>query len=215
YAEFWVGSGSEYNSLVLFTLGTGLGCGIIIGDTPIDGEHSHGGEYGHVVIDIADDARICGCGRAGHLEAYTSATAVIKRAREALDAGRESSLNERLQNKCTRLDPKLVAEEAEKGDELSNRIITETAHYMGIGIANIMHTIDPACILLGGAMTFGGNDSQLGRRFLEEIKAEVRRQAYPILAERTIIEYATLGGDAGFIGAAGLARAEYRKTLPS
>lgn len=215
YGEFWIGSGSEYDSLVMFTLGTGIGCGIIIGDTPIDGEHSHGGEYGHVIICFRDDARMCACGKRGHIEAYASATAVIKRTREALDAGRESSLNERLQSKCTKLDPKLVAEEAEKGDELSNQIISETARYMGIGIANIMHTIDPACILIGGAMTFGENDTQLGRRFLAEIKAEVARQAYTVLAENTIIEYAALGGDAGFIGAAGLARAAYRKTLPS
>ncbi len=215
YAEYWIGSGREYNSLVLFTLGTGIGCGIIIGDTSIDGENSHGGECGHMVIHCADDARMCACGRRGHLEAYASATAVIKRTREALDAGRESSLNDRLQNKCTRLDPILVAAEAEKGDRLSSEIISDTARYMGVGISILMHTIDPSCILLGGAMTFGGNDTELGRRFLQEVKAEVNRQVFAILAERITIEYAALGSDAGFIGTAGLARAAYRKSLPS
>jgi glucokinase len=215
YAEYWIGSGRDYNSLVLFTLGTGIGCGIIIGDTSIDGENSHGGECGHMVIRYSDDARMCECGRRGHLEAYASATAVIKRTREALENGRESSLNERLQNKCTKLDPKLVAEEAENGDPLSNEIISDTARYMGVGISVLMHTVDPSCILLGGAMTFGGNDTALGRRFLQEVKEEVNRQVFAILAERITIEYAALGGDAGFIGAAGLARAAYRKSLPS
>ncbi len=214
YAEYWIGSGREYNSLVLFTLGTGIGCGIIIGDTSIDGENSHGAECGHVVINYADDARMCTCGRRGHLEAYASATAVIKRTREALDAGRESSLNNRLRNKCTRLDPILVAEEAEKGDPLSNEIISDTARYMGVGISILMHTIDPGCILLGGGMTFGGNDTELGRRFLQEVKEEVNRRVFAVLAERITIEYAALGGDAGFIGAAGLARVADRKSVP-
>ena len=66
-------------------------------------------------------------------------------------------------------------------------------------------------MLLGGAMTFGGNETELGRSFLAEIKAEVHRRAYPILAERTVIDFATLGGDAGYIGAAGLARLDYQK----
>jgi glucokinase len=74
-----------------------------------------------------------------------------------------------------------------------------------------MHTLDPNGILLGGAMTFGGDQSQLGRSFLAEIKAEVKRRAYPILAEKTVIEFAALGGDAGYIGAAGLARLEHQK----
>ena len=70
--------------MVLFTLGTGIGCGVIIGDLLIEGENSHGAECGHIVIDHSPDARLCGCGKTGHLEAYASATAVIKRTTEAL-----------------------------------------------------------------------------------------------------------------------------------
>ena len=69
-----------------------------------------------------------------------------------------------------------------------------------------MHTVDPAGVVIGGAMTFGGREAPVGRRFLERIRAEVRRRALPALAERTTIEFASLGSDAGFIGAAGLAR---------
>lgn len=213
YGEFWIGSGRDFHSMILLTLGTGIGCGIIIGDLLLDGEHSHGGEYGHTIIDSTPGARICACGRAGHFEAYASATAVTKRTREALDGGRKSSLRNRMAQGAE-LSPKLVAEEAEKGDQLSLDIIFETARYLAIGMVNLMHTIDPNGILVGGAMTFGGDDSELGRRFLEETRAEVRRRAYAVCAENTVIDFATLGGDAGFIGAAGIARAEYLRRQP-
>ncbi len=205
YGEFWIGSGRDFHSMILLTLGTGIGCGIIIGDLLLDGEHSHGGEYGHTIIDSAPDARVCACGQRGHFEAYASATAVTKRMREALDSGRPSSLRDRLAA-GEELSPKLLDGEAEKGDELALEIILDTARYLGIGMVNLMHTIDPNGILVGGAMTFGGHDSALGRRFLEETRAEVRRRAYAVCAENTVIDFATLGGDAGFIGAAGIAR---------
>ncbi len=210
YGEYWVGSGREFHSLVLFTLGTGIGCGIIIGDLSIDGENSHGAECGHIVINDADDAPVCGCGQPGHLEAYASATALTKRTRQMLDAGRSSSLTGRLAA-GEELTPKLMAQEAESGDQLSLEMILEVARYMGIGIVNLMHTIDPNCVLLAGAMTFGGNDSPLGRKFLGRIKQEVDRRAFAVLAERITIALATLGGDAGYIGAAGIARVEHRK----
>ncbi len=211
YGEFWVGSGRDFHSMVLFTLGTGIGSGIIIGDLCLGGQHSHGGECGHTIINFSPDARLCACGQRGHLEAYCSATAVVIRTREALDAGRASSLTEHLARGCN-LTPILIAQQAEKGDQLSLDIVMETARYLGVGVTNIMHTIDPEGVLLGGAMTFGANATQLGRAFLAEVKAEVRRRAYAILAEKTVIDFATLGSDAGYIGAAGLARLEYLKT---
>jgi glucokinase len=208
YGEYWVGSGRGLASMVLFTLGTGIGCGIIVGELSIDGEHSHGAECGHIIIDCRDDARVCSCGQPGHLEAYASALAVIKRTHEALDAGRKSSLGARL-NAGETLSPLLLAQEAEAGDELSMEIILETARFLGIGVVSVMHSIDPSGVVLGGAMTFGRNETALGRRFIEHVREEVRRRAFPVLAQRTTIDYAALGGDAGFIGAAGLARREF------
>ena len=210
YGEFWVGTGRDYKSLVLFTLGTGIGCGIIIGDMLIDGEHSHGGECGHIIIDMAEDARACLCGQRGHLGAYTGATAVVARTKEALAGGRASSLTNRIAA-GEELTPLLLAREAEAGDELATEIILETARYLGIGVVTLMHTIDPDGVVLGGAMTFGGNQSPLGRRFLERVKEEVRRRAFPVLAERVAIDYASLGGDAGYIGAAGVARLAHQR----
>jgi glucokinase len=210
YGEFWVGSGREFNSLVLLTLGTGIGCGIIVGDTIIVGEHYHGAESGHMIIDYRDDARMCGCGQSGHLEAYASATAVVKRTLEALAAGRKSSIDARL-DKGASVTPLVVAEEAAAGDALAIEIVMETAKYMGVGIVSLMHTIDPDGVLLGGAMTFGGHASDLGRRFLARVQEEVKRRALPVPAIETKIDFAALGADAGYIGAAGMARLEYRR----
>jgi glucokinase len=210
YGELWVGSGRNLHSMILLTLGTGIGCGIILGDLLLDGEHSHGGEFGHTIIDCADNARVCGCGRRGHIEAYASATGVIKRTQDALDAGAQTSLHERIV-KGDELSPKLVAEEAAAGDSFSLEIVLQTARYLAIGMVNLMHTIDPSGILVGGAMTFGGAESPLGRRFLEEVKAEIKLRAYAVPAEKTLIAFATLGGDAGYIGAAGIARLEHMR----
>ncbi len=104
----------------------------------------------------------------------------------------------------------MLAAEASAGDVLSLEIVAETARYLGVGIVNLMHTIDPNGVLLGGAMTFGGQESPLGRQFLAWIREEVGRRAFPVLAQRTVIDFASLGGDAGYIGAAGMARLKHR-----
>src|SRR5581483_6570893 len=96
YGEYWVGSGKSLPSMVMLTLGTGIGCGVIVRGMSIDGEHSHGAEGGHIIIDCRDDARVCSCGQPGHLEAYASALAVIRRTHEALESGRQSSLAARM-----------------------------------------------------------------------------------------------------------------------
>jgi len=133
---------------------------------------------------------------------------VVARCEEALAAGRPSALAGKLAAGET-LTPLLVGQLAEQGDELCLQIVLETARYMGVGTTTLMHTIDPEMVLFGGAMTFGRQETWLGRRFLEEIRAEVRKRAFPIPAARTIIDYASLGGNAGYIGAAGCARLKF------
>jgi glucokinase len=210
YGEYWVGSGREFHSLVLLTLGTGIGGGIIIGDLVVAGEHYHGAECGHTIIDFNDDARLCGCGQTGHLEAYASATAVVKRIEEGLAAGRKSSIASQLENGVA-LTPLLLADEAAAGDSFALEIVMDTARYVGVGLVSILHTIDPSGALLGGAMNFGGHATELGRRFLARVQEEVRRRALPVPADETVIDFASLGADAGYIGAAGMARLEYRR----
>lgn len=210
YGEFWVGSGREYSSLILLTLGTGVGGGIIIGDTNVEGAHSHGSECGHIIVDTSPTARTCPFGHAGDLEAYASATSLKARAREALAAGAGGSLSAAVAGGAE-LTPILIAREMEAGDPLATDLILETARWLGIGIVTLMHAIDPEAVILGGAMTFGGDGSPVGRAFLGRVRAEVRERAFPVLADKTVIRFASLGGDAGSIGAAGLARLAARR----
>jgi len=207
YGEYWVGAGKDAHSLVFWTLGTGIGCGIIIADMIIRGEHSHGSECGHIIIEMTNGRR-CATGQYGTLEAYASATALKQRCQEGLDEGRESMLRQWLAD-GTELSPLLIARAAEQGDAYADQLIMDTAMYMGVGTTSILHTINPTMMLYGGAMTFGRNETELGRRFLQRIKDEVKARAFPIPYEKTIFDYATLGGDAGYIGSAGYARRKY------
>ena len=210
YGEFWVGSGRAYSSLVMLTLGTGVGGGIIIGDTNVEGAHSHGSECGHVIVDTSPTARLCPSGHAGDLEAYASATALVAAAHTALAAG-GSGLLAAAVARGEELTPILVARAAAGDDPLARNLILDAARWLGIGVVTLMHTIDPEAVIIGGAMTFGGEADPVGRAFIDRVRAEVRARAFPVLAEKTVIRYAELGGDAGSIGAAGLARLEHRK----
>lgn len=209
YGEFWVGGAHDVNSLVFWTLGTGIGCGIIIHDLVIEGQNSHGGECGHIIIEM-DNGRYHGSGQYGTLEAYASATALIARCQEALEEGRSSTIQLEVAS-GQEITPLLIAQAAEEGDELANELIMDTAKFMGVGTVTLMHTIDPTVVLFGGAMTFGRNETELGQRFLQRIKDEVKERAFPVPYQNTRIDYATLGGDAGYIGAAGCARLKYGK----
>jgi len=210
YGEFWVGAGRDHDSLVMFTLGTGVGGGIILNGTSIDGENSFGSELGHIIIDYREEARLCvwGGGR-GELEAYASASAVACRAQERLDAGAESTLTKRLAAGES-LNTKMLAEEAEAGDKFSLDIILETARFLGVGVTSVVHAVDPGAVVIGGAMTFGGHETNVGRSFLATVRAEFLNRCFGVV-RGTRIDYATLGGDAGMIGAVGIARAAWHK----
>src|SRR3954452_15434456 len=210
YGEFWAGAGKQYHSLVFLTLGTGVGGGIIIGDTLVEGEHSCGSECGHILINPADDAPMDSLGKRGSLESYCNATAVVDRALAALGSVSVTSLAKR-RAANEDITPHVIAQEAEKGDEVARRVIMETAHWLAIGIVTFIHTIDPDAVVLGGAMTFGGYDTSIGRAFLQRIRDEVRPRILEPLRDTVRIEFASLGGDAGYIGAAGLARLEHQK----
>lgn len=210
YGEYWVGSGRLFHSMILFTLGTGVGGGIVIGDLLVEGEHSAGSELGHIIIDHNETARRCSCGGRGHLEAYASAPSLVHRTREVLDSGRTSSLSGRMAG-GEELSALMIDEEAEHGDALALEMVLDTARYLGIGIASSMHAIDPNGVVIGGAMTFGEHKTATGRKFLERVKQEVSARALPALAQQTTIDFAMLGGDAGFIGAAGLARRDHQR----
>jgi glucokinase len=202
YGEYWVGAGRGAHSMVLFTLGTGVGGGIVIGERVVEGEHSHGAELGHMKIEMTRP-RQCGCGRWGCLEAYASATAVVKRALEALEQeGGRSSLQALLREQGG-ITSKDVFEAAAAGDALADKIVEDTAFYLAVGATNMLHTIDPDVVVFAGGMIAAGE------RFLERIRGHVRQLAFPVPAARAQLRFAQLGGDAGFIGAAACGRQLY------
>ncbi|MEW4567107.1 ROK family protein [Tautonia sp. JC769] len=201
YGEYWTGAGKGVTSLVLFTLGTGVGGGIVERGRIIEGRHSHGGECGHIVIQM-ENGRQCGCGGYGHLEAYASATALVKRALEALEiADEETVLRKHLA--AGRLSARSINEASLAGDPVAARLMRETAHYLAVGAVCMMHTINPDIILFAGGM------SNAGPEFMELIRQGVKRMAFPLPASNTTIDYATLGEEAGYIGAAGCARMSF------
>jgi glucokinase len=197
--ESWAGAGRGVASMVLFTLGTGVGGGIVLDGKVLEGRHSHGAELGHTKIEMSHP-RLCGCGRYGCLEAYASATSVVKRAHEALNARPGTSSLHALLQAVGELTARDVFAAAQEGDELAQRLVEETAYYLAVGAMNVMHTIDPDVVIFGGGMTAAGEG------FLERIRQHVRELAFPVPAERTRIVYARLGTDAGIIGAAGCGR---------
>jgi len=199
YGEFWSGAGRGARSMVLFTLGTGVGGGIILFDRVVEGEHSHGAELGHMKIEMTAP-RLCGCGKRGCLEAYASATAVVQRTREALaQAGGRSPLHE-LADQPDALTARAVFDAAAAGDPLAAKIVDETAYYLAVGTANMLHVIDPDMVVFAGGMVAAGEG------FIERIREYVRQIAFPVPAAKAQIRYAELGSDAGYIGAAACAR---------
>ncbi|MDR1958785.1 MAG: ROK family protein [Planctomycetaceae bacterium] len=230
FGERWMGSGKGYDNMILLTLGTGLGCGIIINGNTYIGQNSHGGECGHNIVDPSDNARICNCGQRGHLEAYASATGLARRIYECLLTKISTSLKDSFKKRYGKEDknfnvntfienmdaetkahlPKMLYEEALTGDAFSIEMIEATAKWLGIGIVTLMHTLDPHCVLIGGAMTFGGKGDRIGEMFLQRVRKEINARAYKILSDRLVLEFASLGGDAGYLGAAGVARSDYK-----
>jgi glucokinase len=193
--EYWAGAGRNARSLVLFTLGTGVGGGIVLDGQVLEGRHSHGAELGHIIIEMIQP-RLCGCGRRGCLEAYASATAVVTRAREALERDPGQSALHR----AGELTARVVFDAATAGDPLAAQIVADTAYYLAVGAVCLMHTIDPDMVVFAGGMTAAGPT------FLERIRQHVRDLAFPVPGERTEVRYAELGSDAGFIGAAACGR---------
>jgi glucokinase len=203
--EYWIGAGQGAHSMVLFTLGTGVGGGIIIGDLVVEGEHSHGAELGHMKIEMTKP-RQCGCGRWGCLEAYASATAVVKRTHDALAASDGRSSLAALLHQQGEITSRDIFDAAARSDALADKIVEDTAFYLAVGATNVMHSIDPNMVVFAGGMIAAGEP------FLERIRKHVHQLAFPVPAQHTTVCYAKLGGDAGFIGAAACGRQLFHRT---
>lgn len=207
YGEFWAGAGKgDYvQHLVMITLGTGIGGGIVHKGELIRGHSGFAAEIGHVIV--KPDGRICGCGQKGCIETYASASNVARIATERLATAQASSLHDVL-NEKGKVSSKDVFEHAVRGDKLALTIVDETADYLALLCVNICRFLDPQMIVFAGGMILAGE-------FLfERIRTSYQRQTWTILDDKVAIVPAELGNDAGFIGAAAVAwDGERRKAL--
>ena len=188
--EATAGSAKGARNMVMVTLGTGVGGGIIIDGKLYTGSNGIAGEIGHIVIQR--DGEQCGCGRKGCLEAYTSAASFVKFAERALAEGRKSNL----QKNAGHLDAKMICDAVDAGDALARELFDEYCVNLSIGLANFINIFQPESIVLGGGL------AGYGEKLLEPLRRLTLPQTFQSDVRNTEIVCATLGNDAGLIGAA-------------
>ena len=197
WGEYAVGAGKGVKDMVFFTLGTGIGGGIISNGELVHGCDENAAELGHMII--YPDGRNCNCGQKGCVEAYASADSTARRAAEALEAGAESSLKKVLDEKG-QITSKDIYEHLANGDKLAKEITDGTAKALAITCINMLHTTEPKRIVFAGGMIAAGDI------LLNRIKDFFNEYIWTLKKEMVEICFATLGEDAGIIGAAALAQ---------
>lgn len=189
--EMWKGGGLGQKNMIMITLGTGVGGGVIVDGNLVVGKNGAGGEIGHLCVNEAEtDA--CGCGNTGCLEQYASATGIVRLAKQHLmKSDRESILREK------EISAKTVFDAVKAGDELAKEVAKEFGKYLGGAIANLSVVLDPSVVVIGGGV------SKAGEILISYIEKEFQKRAF--FANKDLkFTLATLGNDAGICGAAKL-----------
>lgn len=193
--ESYLGAGKDYGSMVMVTLGTGVGSGIVWDGKLYEGYRSAGAEVGHSVIKVGGER--CTCGRKGCFEAYASATALIRQARRAMRKDANSRLWEMCGGDESKIDGKAVCDAARDGDKTAAAVLKEYIRYLAEGLANIANIFRPEIILLGGGISAAGD------LLLVPLRKAFDPLVYGGNDHATVkIGIAKLGNDAGMIGAA-------------
>lgn len=192
--EYVAGAGKGSQSMVAVTLGTGLGGGAVLNGKLYTGFNYAGLEVGHMVIEHG--GRPCTCGRRGCFEAYCSATALIKRTREAMEAD-PNSLLWKLAGSPEAVNGRTPFDAAAQGDAAAGRVIDEYVDYLGCGIASLVNIFQPEVICIGGGPSAQGETLMAPVRYILNREDYARNNVH-----RTRLVRASLGNDAGIIGAA-------------
>lgn len=199
FGEYACGAGSEYKSVVLITLGTGIGSGIVLNGKLYEGSAGAGAELGHEVIRMGGEK--CACGRRGCFEAYASATALIRQTKRAMEKDRQSTLWRLCEGDINNVNGKTAFDGAAAGDKTAKRVISNYRRYLSEGLANIANTFRPEAILIGGGISAQGEN--LTKPLQKRVdKLMLGHGAYAPVKILT----ASLGNDAGLVGAAMLAK---------
>lgn len=191
--EMWQGGGKGYTDIVMVTLGTGVGGGVIIGEKIIAGKHGLAGEIGHIHI-RDEETEHCNCGGVGCVEQIASATGIAREARRKMAASDKPSA---LREFGDRVSAKNVLDAAKAGDELAMEVMEIVGHYLGLALAQVALTVDPEIFVIGGGVSKAG-------QFLTDLIDRHYAEYMVISQNRAVIGLATLGNDAGIYGAARL-----------
>ena len=199
YGEYACGAGSDYKSVVLITLGTGVGSGIILNGKLYEDNEGAGVELGHETIRMGGEK--CACGRRGCFEAYASATALIKQTKRAMEKDRQSRLWELCGGDINNVNGKTAFDGLRSGDKTAKRVVSNYLRYLSEGLANIANAFRPEAILIGGGISAQGEG--LTKPLQKRVdKLLLGHGAYAPVKIKT----ASLGNDAGLVGAAMLAK---------
>ena len=189
--EMWKGGGVGYRNMIMVTLGTGVGGGIIINGKILTGENGASGEIGHMCVNL-EETDTCGCGGHGCLEQYASATGISRLARKKMEHETRTTILTKED-----LSAKAVFDAVKEGDEVANEIATEMGNYLGHAMADMAAVVDPAVFVIGGGV------SKAGEVLLSFIEKPFMEKAF--FANKNVkFKLATLGNDAGICGAAKL-----------
>ena len=188
--EMWQGGGKGHENIVMVTLGTGVGGGIILGGKMLAGTNGAGGEIGHMTMDI-NETDVCNCGKRGCLEQYASATGIVRLANKALnDTDRPSKLRE-----VQYISAKEIFDAAKSGDELASEQVEALGKKLGLAAAQISCVVDPEVFVIGGGV------SRAGQIILDVTEKYFKQYAFHAFRS-TRFELAVLGNDAGMYGGA-------------
>ena len=196
WGEHLAGSGKDSDSMILITLGTGVGGGIIEGGRLIRGAYGKGAELGHTVI--AMDGEPCNCGRKGCLEAYASATALVRQTKKAMLDNPDSDLWRVAEGSLENVNGRtaFLAKDA-----VAKKVVDNYLYYLSEGVVNIVNLLQPKVVCIGGGISHEGDT------LLKPLRQAIKERSYARHSDKqTVVTLATLGNDAGIIGAALLGR---------
>jgi glucokinase len=192
--EWWQGAAKGGTNVIGMTIGTGIGGGLILDGKLFHGSSDVAGEIGHTTIDL--NGRHCKCGNYGCLEAYASGPAIAVRAREVLVREETASLlPSMVGGRLDEITAATVYSAASQGDAVASEIVRDTARYLGVGVANLLNTVNADVVVIAGGVTAAGD------ALFVPLRAEVRRRAFRSAVDATRIVAGTLPGTAGVVGA--------------
>jgi len=191
--EWWRGAAAGARYVVGFTIGTGIGGGIVLDGRVFHGASDVAGEIGHMTIDVT--GRRCKCGNYGCIEAYASGTAIAARTVEELEAGTASVIPTLVDGDLARVTAQTVYRAAQDGDALALEIVRDTARFLGAGIASIVNVLNPEVVVVTGGVTRAGD------RLFGPLRIEVARRAFKPAVSACRIVPGALPGTAGVYGA--------------